>query len=54
MKHTAQQNTTVSFSFEGTKLTLYRTMTVGGGPMEMRIDGTRETAQNYSATTLWQ
>lgn len=45
---------TVTFAFTGTGLVLYRQTASGCGPMEVCIDGTCETVENYSASQLWQ
>jgi hypothetical protein len=53
MNYTDDPNATISFSIEGSGLTIYRTMYTNRGPMQVCIDGACQTVQNYNATTLW-
>jgi RHS repeat-associated protein len=53
---TNEQNATITFSFDGTGLTLYRTTGAAAsyGAMEVCVDGNCQTVSNVSASTLWK
>jgi hypothetical protein len=54
MKYTNTPNDQASFEITGgTKLTIYRTMNAARGPMEVCVDASCQTIQNYSASTQW-
>lgn len=44
---------TVSFSFQGTDLILYRTLYANRGDMDVCVDGSCQTVSNYSAAVQW-
>ncbi len=53
LMYTNDPAATVEFCFEGTALTIYRTLHLSRGDMEVCVDGTCYTEPNYSATLMW-
>jgi hypothetical protein len=50
---TSDSSAQASFSFDGTRLTIYRTMSTSRGPMQVCIDGACQTVSNDSSTTQY-
>jgi hypothetical protein len=53
LKYTSTLNNTASFEFSGTGVRLYRTMNTNRGLIEVCVDGSCQTVQNYSASLRW-
>jgi hypothetical protein len=54
LKYTNQQGAKASFQFNGTKLTIIRSLSPNYGSMQVCIDGSCQTVSNYNASVMWQ